>query len=188
MSPALPAGHPHLARLRRRLGDAIVCIECDAGTIPLPGASVDRISCHHSFEHFQGASDVGFIHEVQRLLRPGGRCCIVPLFVGTRYVEVTDALTLARKFDGRSVRVIDPTASIPGGEWCGNYARIYDARAVRERLLAAIRPDCFTVTLARVKLDGEDVPDLTLDCHRHVTAVNRPYVAMLIERTAAGVD
>src|SRR5207249_4916532 len=77
-----------------------------------------------------------------------------------------------------------PTASIPGGSWCGNYARIYDVTAVRERLLANIDRDLFRVTIAQVTLDGEEVPDLALTCHRHVTAINRPYRALLIERRA----
>jgi len=170
--------------LRRQVGKGVVCIEGDAGAIPLPDAHVDRVACHHSFEHFQGESDIAFLRQVQRLLAPGGRCCIVPLFVATRYLEVTDALTLARKFDRRSWRVIDPTASIPGGSWCGNYARIYDVTAVRERLLANIDRDLFRVTIAQVTLDGEEVPDLALTCHRHVTAINRPYRALLIERRA----
>lgn len=168
--------------LRRRLGDRIAYLECDAAAIPLPPESLDRISCHHSFEHFQQASDTGFVREAQRLLRPGGRCVIVPLFVGNRYLEVTDALTLRRKFDPRSRRVIDPTASIPGGPWCGNYARIYDAGAVRDRLLAHVEPTRFTVSVLRVTLEGKDIPDLTLPCHRRVTAINRPVHALLLER------
>lgn len=168
--------------VRKALGDDIGYLECDAANIPLPAGSVDRIACHHAFEHFQGTSDVSFITEVQRLLAPGGRCCIVPLFVSDRYAEVTDTLSLGRKFDRRSTRVIDPTASIPGGKWSGNYARIYDTQAVRERLIANVRSGEFTMTVAQLRLDGELVPDLTLPCHAHVSAINRPYLALLLER------
>jgi SAM-dependent methyltransferase len=172
------------ADVRRRVGPATQYLECDARAIPLPDASVDRISCHHSFEHFQQASDTGFLLEVQRLLRPGGRCAIVPLFVATRYVEATDRFTLRRKFDRRSLRLIDPTASIPGGDWCGNYARIYDRRALHDRLLAHVDRERFRVRVVHVTLDAAAVPDMSLPFHRHVTAINHPMRALVIERRA----
>jgi SAM-dependent methyltransferase len=186
--PALPCRARYLQDvqisrgLRQQLGPDVAYVEGDAGRIPLAAESIDRIACHHSFEHFQGDGDVRFVREVQRLLAPGGRCCIVPLFVGDRYAEVTDAFTLSRKFDRRSRRVIDPTASLPGGRWCGNYARIYDVQAVAERLLASIDLDRFRVSVREVRVDGRPVPDLSDPRHRHVTAVNHPYRALVIER------
>ena len=167
---------------KTKLGNDIEYLESDAGSIPLPDESIDKISCHHSFEHFQGNSDTLFINEVQRLLKPGGRCSIIHIFIGSRFLEVTDAISFKRKFDGKSRRVIDPTAAIPGGRQCGNYARIYDLGAFQERVMGSIDPDKFKVTISELRLNGDILPDLTLDCHKHVTAINRPYRALTIER------
>jgi hypothetical protein len=167
---------------RMTIGSDVEYIECDAGTIPLPDKIVDRISCHHSFEHFQGNSDAAFICEVQRLLKVGGRCCIVPVFVANRYCEVTDRLSWKFQFDSRSRRVIDPTARIPGGSFSGHYARIYDLDAFTRRVLDQIDDTQFGLTISTWLLDDTPVPDQHLPSHREVTAVNFPYRALLIER------
>ncbi len=62
-----------------------------ASRIPLKTGSVSKISLHNSFEHFEGRSDIRFIREAQRLLRPGGKLVIVPLFIGDVYSMVRDA-------------------------------------------------------------------------------------------------
>jgi hypothetical protein len=167
---------------RAVLGPGVDYIEGDAGSIPLPDGSVDRISCHHSFEHFQGDSDSSFIGEVQRLLAVGGKCCIVPLFLANRYAEITDRVSLGFKFDPASRRVIDPTALIPGGEYSGNYARVYSVEALQRRVIRGLDLSRFSVTILSVTLDGELVPDMSLDCHRIVTAVNYPYRALVLHR------
>ena len=169
---------------RDQLGPGVEYIEGDAGAIPLPDKSVDRISCHHSFDHFQGTSDSTFIKEVQRLLTMGGRCCIVPLFIVDRYSEITDKLSLKFKFDPRSLRVIDPTASLPGGKPSGHYARTYDGRAFQQRILQHIDTSRFRVAVLSMTIDGQMVPDMSLACHRAVTGLNFPYRVLVIERHA----
>jgi len=169
--------------LRQQLGNLIEYIECDGGKIPLPDESIDKISCHHSFEHFQKDSDTLFIKEAQRLLKQDGKCCILPIFLSDQYVEVTDSLSFSMKFDDRSKRVIDPTATIPGGSRCGNYARIYDLKAFQKRVLNNIDFSRFKVTMSELSIDGDVLIDLTLKCHKKITAINRPYRAMTLERT-----
>ncbi|MGA1871254.1 MAG: methyltransferase domain-containing protein [bacterium] len=168
--------------IRAKLGNDIHYIESDGGSIPLSNRSVDKISCHHSFEHFQEFSDILFINEIQRLLRPKGKCCIIQVFIGDRFIELTDAITLKKKFDGRSKRVIDPSSILPGGRNCGNFARIYDVKTFQERVIEKIDLLKFNVTISELRLDRQNIPDLTLDCHKHVTSINRPYRAMTIER------
>lgn len=68
--------------LKGRLGRSIEYLESDARSINIRDESLDGISSHHAFEHFQEDSDTLFVGEVQRLLRVGGRCCIIPLFIG----------------------------------------------------------------------------------------------------------
>jgi SAM-dependent methyltransferase len=165
--------------LRTRLGDQIQYIESDAGAIPLPDASVDKISCHHSFEHFEGDSDSRFVREIQRLLRPGGRACILPLFLAEEYFEVTSRLTFAKKFDTASRRLIDLTATLPGGN---GYARIYDPNALQRRILSQIDRAQYSVSVIEIRMDKGPVPDLELACNRNVAAVNSPFRALVIDR------
>lgn len=63
----------------------------DATQLPLPNESVTKIALHNSFEHFEGDNDSRFIHEAERVLAPGGRICIVPLFFSENYFEETEA-------------------------------------------------------------------------------------------------
>jgi hypothetical protein len=49
------------------------------------------MSLHNSLEHFEGRSDIRFFREAQRLLRPGGKLLVVPLFIGDTYSTVKDA-------------------------------------------------------------------------------------------------
>ena len=60
-------------------------IGSNAAAIPLHDESIDRISLHCSFEHFEKDSDSGFLWEVARLLRPGGVACIIPLYLSNIY-------------------------------------------------------------------------------------------------------
>lgn len=170
--------------VREKLGPEMEYLECDAGDLPLPDNSVDCISCHHSFEHFRGDTDVRFIREAQRVLRPGGRLCIVPIFLANVYAEITDAATFDLHTDPAARYVIDPTAAIPGGVHCGNYAKVYDVRAFTERIVGSVDMSRFSLSVLEIRMDGELTPDMSLDCHRMVTAVNRPYRALLMERSA----
>jgi SAM-dependent methyltransferase len=54
-----------------------------ASDIPLPDDSVDAITLHCSFEHFEGDGDSEAVAEFQRLLKPGGQACIIPLYFTT---------------------------------------------------------------------------------------------------------
>lgn len=168
--------------IKSQLGAEIDYIESDAGNIQLPNESVDKISVHHAFEHFQGNSDTLFIKDVQRILKRNGKCCIIPLFIANKFFEVTAAVNFNKKFDSRSKRIIDPTALVPGGASSGNYARFYDIQAFKERVIDIIDSVGFKVTITELKMDGMPVPDLSLDCHRAVTLAECPYKALIIER------
>lgn len=166
-------------QLKEELGPEILYLESDAGKIPLPDGSVDRICCHHSFEHFEGDADTRFILEVQRLLAPRGRACILPLFVADRYFELTNRLKLSKKFDVASRRVIDLSATLPGGN---SYARIYDLDALQRRVLRHINRSAFRVSILEIRMDGRAVPNLDLAANAQVAHVNRPFRALVIDR------
>lgn len=66
-------------------------IGCDATSIPLRDHSLTKVSLHNSIEHFENDSDSGLIHEMARLIRPGGKMLINPLFIQDQYTIETDA-------------------------------------------------------------------------------------------------
>lgn len=169
-------------QLKMFLGNDIEYIESDAAKIPLPDKSLSKMSSHHSFEHFQDKSDVAFIEEIQRLLRVGGKCCIVPIFIADNYIEVTRVNKPHCHFDRKSRYIVDQTARITGGDSCGDYARIYDISSFQERIIDHIDRDRFRVTLSEISIDGQSLPDFTLPCHMGITKVNYPYRSLTVER------
>ncbi|MCK4886895.1 MAG: class I SAM-dependent methyltransferase [Planctomycetes bacterium] len=169
-------------KVKKVLTKEVELIECDAGKIELPSQSLNKISCHHSFEHFQGNADTLFIKEVQRLLAPGGICCILPVFLANEYIEVTDRLTFRMRFDKRSKYIIDPTASLPGGLASGSYARIYDVLAFQKRILDEIDYNDFKVSIVEICLNDIPLPNMSLKCHKRVSCANYPYRAFLLKR------
>jgi len=68
----------------------------NACNMPLPDGFATKMALHCSFEHFEQNSDIGFIREAGRVLRKGGLMCIVPLYLSTQYVILTDPVCLSR--------------------------------------------------------------------------------------------
>jgi hypothetical protein len=64
----------------------------DAGAMDVPERFASKMALHCSFEHFEGDADIRFTRAASRLLRPGGRLCILPLYLNKRYAIVTDPL------------------------------------------------------------------------------------------------
>jgi hypothetical protein len=148
----------------------------------LPDESLTKISIHHSFEHFQGNSDSDFIKESQRLMQVGGKCCIIPIFIADKYVEVTRSNKPQCRYDKNSTYIVDPTARVTGGGSCGDYARIYDILSFKKRVVEQIDRDKFSISLSEVTIDSNSVPDFALQCHKGITEINYPYRALTIER------
>jgi SAM-dependent methyltransferase len=65
-------------------------IKGDATALPLPDGSISKVSLHNSIEHFDGDADIRLMRELRRVLRPGGRACLSPLFVEAEPREFVD--------------------------------------------------------------------------------------------------
>jgi len=104
----------------------------DAAAMPVPDAFADVLVLHNAFEHFEGDSDIRFVHEAARVLKDGGRVCILPLFMHDRFANQTDPAAIFGT----------PPAFDPGAEvWCvrgwhDRFGRHYDAARLKSRLLA----------------------------------------------------
>ncbi|MEW6217606.1 MAG: glycosyltransferase, partial [Candidatus Bipolaricaulota bacterium] len=113
----------------------------DAASLPLPDGSITKMALHNSFEHFEGDTDIRFIKEAQRVLRAGGKLCIVPLFIGDRYIQETDAGWL----DDKGVKHLWGAGA--------RFARCYDLDHFRKRILD--NSMSFRVKIYRVVNFGE---------------------------------
>ncbi|MFC1851072.1 class I SAM-dependent methyltransferase [candidate division CSSED10-310 bacterium] len=94
----------------------------DAGQLPLADAFADKIALHCSLEHFEGDADSHFIQEAARVLKPGGRLCIIPLYMSSRYFILTDPDTWAERrphFD-RDALIVKRQG------WQNSFGRNYD--------------------------------------------------------------
>ena len=113
----------------------------NASAMPVPDGFATKMGLHSSLEHFEGDSDMGFIREVSRVLRKGGRMCSVPLFLADHYMIKTDPAAWPKegiRFDG--------DALIHKHEgWNCAFGRFYDIPHLRTRLIENAQGLMFTV-------------------------------------------
>jgi SAM-dependent methyltransferase len=141
------------------------CIGGDAGTLPLPEDSVDAMALHCSFEHFEGDSDSRFIRKAARVLRPGGKLCIVPLYLAPEYSVQTDpAVWPAAGIE------FEPDAVVYCEREHGNrYGRFYSVEKLVERV--AVPGQGLSLTVFMI----ENATELDPSCYvRFVALFEKP--------------
>jgi PST family polysaccharide transporter len=141
--------------------DGVNIVGGDISAIHLADSTVDKIACHHAFEHFQDNKDTAFVKEAYRILRPGGALAIIPLFVTDKYVECWNCNNIDKKFDSEAFLLIDETASIPGGDDDGHFARIYDVKSLLRRVIEPAEALGFVCDVIECEVDNNAVPDMT---------------------------
>lgn len=123
-------------------------IGSSADAIPLPDGSVDFMTLHCTFEHFEGQADTGFVRECARLLRPGGKAVILPLYLNESLCNITG------ETDPETQRAIgwDAEAAhyclIP--EWQNRFGRHYSPETFMQRvynpaLETGLRPQLYKI-------------------------------------------
>lgn len=96
------AGSPFSDLLRRRLGLRAYRLDlsypkgihgynigADAGDTGLPEGFATAMALHCAYECFMGDADMRFIREASRILKPGGRYVILPLYLDKTYFVST---------------------------------------------------------------------------------------------------
>lgn len=121
-------------------------IGSDAAAIPLPDKSVDAISLHCSYEHFQGPADTRFLYEAARLLRPGASGCIIPLYVSDEYRLLSNPKYWLKRGIPRESGAITTTSR----KYWEDHGRFYDASALESRVLQPLRNAGLLFQLYRV--------------------------------------
>ncbi len=62
----------------------------DACAMPVPDGFADKAALTCSLEHFEGDADVRLFAELARVLRPGGKVCVVPFYAYEEDATQTD--------------------------------------------------------------------------------------------------
>lgn len=133
----------------------------DAAALPLRAESADGLTLHCSFEHFEGDRDARFLREADRVLRPGGRLCILPLYTNWSYCIQTDlrAWHLRRpEFERDAVVCVAP-------DWGEVHGRFYDPAHFVDRILG---------NLGRLQLrlyQVENYREVAADCYLQFAAL-----------------
>lgn len=166
------------ARLLEQLG--IKLIEGSVSQMPFPDKSIDKISCHHSIEHFQNDVDIGFIKEVTRVLKPSGRCVIIPLLISDKNYLISDKKNFTY-WEEKGENIFDQTSTLPGGNMCGNFARVYSLDSFKERLISKI-PANFKVSIYSLESNRETIPRKDYFFNKMQATINCSYKALSIER------
>jgi SAM-dependent methyltransferase len=139
----------------------------NAMNMPVEAGFAGKMALHCAFEHFEQDSDIGFVIEAGRVLKPGGKVCILPLYLHTEYVVLTD------------LAVVSPLRSVPFDEdakvycarnWGNRHGRAYDVAHLDSRIrrnlgdmkmvihvlrnAEEIDPSCYTRYIALLEKPG----------------------------------
>lgn len=102
----------------------------DAANMPIPNEFTNKLALHCSFEHFEGDSDIRFIHEIERVLKPGGAACIVPLYLSSQYFIMTNPLIAI----GQNVPFEEGALVVSNPELNSRHGRFYDPESLCTRV------------------------------------------------------
>ncbi len=118
-------------------------LEAFGSSIPLPGASVDAITLHCSLEHFEGEEDLKFFEEGSRLLKRGGRICVIPLYTANRLCVITSPSVWTDKYKAYAeAPKFDPRAAVYVNEAARQrQMKLYDVAVLRSDLLERMGSD-----------------------------------------------
>jgi hypothetical protein len=143
-------------------------IGADAGAMPVEPGFASKMTLHCSFEHFAYGADSRFMRECARVLRPGGKVCIVPLYILPEYSVRVDP-TLETDI---SVRDTEGATRVYVRGYRVDYGRHYSPESFRERILA--HASGLSLTVFRIRGLEKLAPE---DVYSHF--------ALVIERSAA---
>jgi len=103
----------------------------NASELPVCDNFASKMALHCSFEHFEGESDIHFIHEARRVLSPGGKLCILPLYLFNQFAIQLDPDALPS--EGMDFET-DATLYLFKDGFRTRHARFYDIAHLKERI------------------------------------------------------
>ncbi|MFC1920725.1 class I SAM-dependent methyltransferase [Chloroflexota bacterium] len=104
-------------------------IQCDATSMPFEDGSITRMALHCALEMFENEDDTNLVKEAARVLKPGGRLVISPLYMRHFYGIWTGLKANRKGIEyGKAKRVWEDI--VPRRRFC----RYYDVGAFQERI------------------------------------------------------
>ena len=137
----------------------------DAANIPVPNEFATKMALHCSFEHFEGDSDISFVQEAARILKPGGAVCILPLYLAEEYAIQTDPVISVPQ----GVKFEDDAVIYCAPGWQNRHGRFYDP----EHLIARIANNLNGISLKIYRIKNAQQVDES--CYvRFVAMLTKP--------------
>lgn len=113
----------------------------DAAHMPVEDGFASKMAMHCSFEHFENDADIRFIQEASRVLRPGGKLCIVPLYLFKEYAYKTNPAVYA----GTNITFDRDATLYCVRHWFERQGRFYDASHLKSRIIDNMKNLSLTV-------------------------------------------
>ena len=111
-------------------GENEISVSQEAYELNIPNSYASAIGLHCALEHFEGTSDINLLNEAKRILKPGGRLCIVPLYLANEYSILTDP-----KISSNGSVDFGKEATIYSKEgWGERHGRFYDPNHLISRV------------------------------------------------------
>ena len=121
----------------------------DACAMPVPAGFASKAALTCSLEHFEGDADTRLFLELARVLRPGGRVVVVPLYMFTRPAVQTDP-----RYSVNADVLFDAGATVFCSEgWANRHGRFYSAESLLERIIQPTR-DLFDFVVHQIADPG----------------------------------
>ena len=139
--------------------DGIKIVGGNIASIHLSDSSVNKIACHHAFEHFKENTDISFIKESYRILKTGGVLVIIPLFLTDKYYECWN-IQRFNQFDTNSYLIIDKTSTLPGGDEDGHFARLYSNESLNKRIIDSAKIIGFNCEIVECRVNDKSIPNM----------------------------
>lgn len=102
----------------------------DAANMPVPPGFATKMAMHCSLEHFEGDSDIRLIKEVNRILKTGGKLCVLPLYLFDKYAIQTDPVALKN----RNIKFEKDAIVYCAKDWQLIHGRFYDIHHLVSRI------------------------------------------------------
>lgn len=142
---------------------------------------INKIVVGHAFEHMKFDDDKKLIELICSKLPEGGKCCIEPIFLGRKYLEVFN-YNENEQYDFLAKKIITRQSNFPGKkEHNMGFARIYSETSFYERVLKIIEEKGLKYRLISFSINDKYLPDMDKYVFKR-TSINYPLRMLLIEK------
>ena len=128
-------------------------IRADVTQLPFEDSSIDALSVQSGIELLPGEGDIKFIKEAQRVLKPNGKCIILPLYLNSEFCNLYGRSYYKRKV----VRDLGGAISYVRMDFDLPFTRLYDLCNLKKRLLSTAEQSCWYIYI----IEADDLISLS---------------------------